>query len=83
MQSNVINVGESVSNLGEFVSSWKTFKGYDLGVHNVELFNQLTVTAPNQIVESTVNGLTHYVLTVNNIVLTIDPCLVINNPLLV
>jgi hypothetical protein len=49
----------------------------------VELFNQLSVVASNQITEATINGSTHYVVTVNNIMLTVDPYLIVMNPLFV
>lgn len=80
---NLVNVGDSVSILGESVSPLSTFKGYDFGVHNVELFNQLSFMSSNQITEASVNGLTQYSLTVNNIMLTIDPHLIVMNPLFI
>jgi hypothetical protein len=80
---NLVNIGDSVSNIGEIVSPLSTFKVYDFGAHNVELFNQLSVVASNQITGATINGSTHYVVTVNNIMLTVDPYLIVMNPLFV
>lgn len=56
---------------------------FDISIYNIEILNKYLETPANYIDTSTINGLTYYVLMTNDAILTIDPGLIIMNPLFI
>jgi hypothetical protein len=71
---DLVELGNSV-----IPSGW-TFKGYDFGIHNMELLSKIMSTS--DIIETVkINNITYSVVYINDQMLTIDPNILINNPL--